>query len=87
MERQWATIPEVCNSLLSRSGFSANLAHNSFATSARLPESRHLKAGNELFTEAPGIPTTTSPTGQVCRALRSWKPYSASSWKPLTIQV
>lgn len=65
MERQWATIPEVCDSLLSRSGFSANLAPNSFATSAKLPESRRLKAANELITEAPGIPTATSPTGQV----------------------
>ena len=47
------------------SGSSANLVAISALTSAKLPESRRIKPGDEVITVAAGFPTTVSPIVQI----------------------
>ncbi len=52
-------------SLLVNSGSSANLVAISALTSAKLPEARRIKPGDEVITVAAGFPTTVAPIVQV----------------------
>ncbi len=65
MERELAAFLGVRHSLLVNSGSSANLVAISALTSAKLPESRRLKTGDEVITVAAGFPTTVAPIVQV----------------------
>jgi CDP-4-dehydro-6-deoxyglucose reductase, E1 len=51
--------------LLVNSGSSANLVAISALTSAKLPEDRRIKPGDEVITVAAGFPTTVAPIVQV----------------------
>ena len=55
----------VRHSLLVNSGSSANLVAISALTSAKVPEARRLKPGDEVITVAAGFPTTVAPIVQV----------------------
>ena len=55
----------VRHSLLVNSGSSANLVAISALTSAKLPEARRIKPGDEVITVAAGFPTTVAPIVQV----------------------
>jgi CDP-6-deoxy-D-xylo-4-hexulose-3-dehydrase len=55
----------VRHSLLVNSGSSANLVAISSLTSAKLPEARRIKPGDEVITVAAGFPTTVAPIVQV----------------------
>jgi CDP-6-deoxy-D-xylo-4-hexulose-3-dehydrase len=55
----------VRHSLLVNSGSSANLIAISALTSAKLPETRRIKPGDEVITVAAGFPTTVAPIVQV----------------------
>ena len=55
----------VRHSLLVNSGSSANLIAISSLTSAKLPDNRRLKPGDEVITVAAGFPTTVAPIIQV----------------------
>jgi CDP-6-deoxy-D-xylo-4-hexulose-3-dehydrase len=55
----------VRHSLLVNSGSSANLIAISALTSAKLPEQRRIKPGDEVITVAAGFPTTVAPIVQV----------------------
>ena len=55
----------VRHSLLVNSGSSANLVAISVLTSAKLPEARRIKPGDEVITVAAGFPTTVAPILQV----------------------
>jgi CDP-6-deoxy-D-xylo-4-hexulose-3-dehydrase len=55
----------VRHSLLVNSGSSANLVAISALTSAKLPEVRRIKPGDEVITVAAGFPTTVAPIVQV----------------------
>jgi CDP-6-deoxy-D-xylo-4-hexulose-3-dehydrase len=65
MERELASFLGVRHSLLVNSGSSANLVAISALTSAKLPDSRRLKPGDEVITVAAGFPTTVAPIVQV----------------------
>ena len=65
MESELAAFMGVRDSLLVNSGSSANLVAISALTSAKLPEARRLKPGDEVITVAAGFPTTVSPIVQV----------------------
>ena len=65
MENELATFLGVHHSLLVNSGSSANLVAISALTSAKLPESRRIKPGDEVITVAAGFPTTVSPIVQI----------------------
>jgi CDP-6-deoxy-D-xylo-4-hexulose-3-dehydrase len=64
---QWelAAFLGVRHSLLVNSGSSANLVAISALTSAKLPEARRIKPGDEVITVAAGFPTTVAPIVQV----------------------
>lgn len=55
----------VRHSLLVNSGSSANLVAISALTSAKLPDARRIKPGDEVITVAAGFPTTVAPIVQV----------------------
>lgn len=55
----------VRHSLLVNSGSSANLVAISALTSAKLPDERRIKVGDEVITVAAGFPTTVAPIVQV----------------------
>ncbi len=55
----------VRHCLLVNSGSSANLIAISALTSAKLPEQRRIKPGDEVITVAAGFPTTVAPIVQV----------------------
>jgi CDP-6-deoxy-D-xylo-4-hexulose-3-dehydrase len=65
MERELAAFLGVRHSLLVNSGSSANLVAISALTSAKLPDARRLKPGDEVITVAAGFPTTVAPIVQV----------------------
>lgn len=65
MEKELAAFLGVRHSLLVNSGSSANLVAISALTSAKLPEDRRLKPGDEVITVAAGFPTTVAPIVQV----------------------
>jgi CDP-6-deoxy-D-xylo-4-hexulose-3-dehydrase len=65
MERELASFLGVRHSLLVNSGSSANLVAISALTSAKLPQDRRLKPGDEVITVAAGFPTTVAPIVQV----------------------
>ncbi len=65
MESELAAFMGVRHSLLVNSGSSANLVAISALTSAKLPEARRLKPGDEVITVAAGFPTTVAPIVQV----------------------
>jgi CDP-6-deoxy-D-xylo-4-hexulose-3-dehydrase len=65
MEQELADFMGVRHSLLVNSGSSANLVAISALTSAKLPEARRLKPGDEVITVAAGFPTTVAPIVQV----------------------
>jgi len=65
MESELASFLGVRHSLLVNSGSSANLVAISALTSAKLPEERRLKPGDEVITVAAGFPTTVAPIVQV----------------------
>jgi CDP-6-deoxy-D-xylo-4-hexulose-3-dehydrase len=65
MEKELAAFLGVRHSLLVNSGSSANLVAISALTSAKLPDSRRLKPGDEVITVAAGFPTTVAPIVQV----------------------
>lgn len=65
MEKELASFLGVRYSLLVNSGSSANLVAISALTSAKLPEDRRLKPGDEVITVAAGFPTTVAPIVQV----------------------
>ncbi len=65
MEKELATFMGVRHSLLVNSGSSANLVAISALTSAKLPEDRRIKPGDEVITVAAGFPTTVAPIVQV----------------------
>ena len=65
MEKELAAFLGVRHSLLVNSGSSANLVAISAITSAKLPDSRRLKPGDEVITVAAGFPTTVAPIVQV----------------------
>ena len=65
MEQELAAFLGVRHSLLVNSGSSANLVAISALTSAKLPEARRLKPGDEVITVAAGFPTTVAPIVQV----------------------
>src|ERR1700677_2070309 len=60
-EQELAKIMGVKRSLLVNSGSSANLLAFSALTSAKLPDERRVKAGDEVITVAAGFPTTVAP--------------------------
>jgi CDP-6-deoxy-D-xylo-4-hexulose-3-dehydrase len=61
MERELAAFLGVKNSVLVNSGSSANLLVVSALTSAKLPEEKRLRPGDEVITCAAGFPTTVAP--------------------------
>jgi CDP-6-deoxy-D-xylo-4-hexulose-3-dehydrase len=65
MEGELAAFLGVRHCLLVNSGSSANLVAISALTSAKLPEARRLKPGDEVITVAAGFPTTVAPIVQV----------------------
>jgi CDP-6-deoxy-D-xylo-4-hexulose-3-dehydrase len=65
MEKELAAFLGLRHSLLVNSGSSANLVAISALTSAKLPDSRRLKPGDEVITVAAGFPTTVAPIVQV----------------------
>ncbi|WP_254954236.1 MULTISPECIES: lipopolysaccharide biosynthesis protein RfbH [unclassified Cyanobium] len=65
MEAELAAFLGVRSTLLVNSGSSANLVAISTLTSAKLPDSRRLKPGDEVITVAAGFPTTVAPIVQV----------------------
>ena len=65
METELAAFMGVRHSLLVNSGSSANLVAISALTSAKLPEGRRIKPGDEVITVAAGFPTTVAPIVQV----------------------
>lgn len=65
MEQELAAFMGVRHSLVVNSGSSANLVAISALTSAKLPEARRLKPGDEVITVAAGFPTTVAPIVQV----------------------
>ena len=65
MESELAAFMGVRHSLLMNSGSSANLVAISALISAKLPEARRLKPGDEVITVAAGFPTTVAPIVQV----------------------
>ena len=65
MEKELAAFLGVRHSLLVNSGSSANLVAISALTSAKLPEDRRIKSGDEVITVAAGFPTTVAPIVQV----------------------
>jgi CDP-6-deoxy-D-xylo-4-hexulose-3-dehydrase len=65
MESELAAFLGVRHSLLVNSGSSANLVAISALTSAKLPEARRIKPGDEVITVAAGFPTTVAPIVQV----------------------
>jgi len=65
MESELAAFMGVRHSLLVNSGSSANLVAISALTSAKLPEARRLRPGDEVITVAAGFPTTVAPIVQV----------------------
>ena len=64
-QRELAAFLGVRHSLLVNSGSSANLIAISALTSAKLPEQRRIKTGDEVITVAAGFPTTVAPIVQV----------------------
>jgi CDP-6-deoxy-D-xylo-4-hexulose-3-dehydrase len=60
-EHELAKIMGVKRSLLVNSGSSANLLAFSALTSAKLPDERRVKSGDEVITVAAGFPTTVAP--------------------------
>jgi CDP-4-dehydro-6-deoxyglucose reductase, E1 len=64
-QNELAAFLGVRYSLLVNSGSSANLVAISALTSAKLPEARRLKPGDEVITVAAGFPTTVAPIVQV----------------------
>ncbi len=65
MEKELAAFLGVRHSLLVNSGSSANLVAISALTSAKLPEARRIRPGDEVITVAAGFPTTVAPIIQV----------------------
>ena len=65
MEKELAAFMGVRHSLLVNSGSSANLVAISALTSAKLPEARRIRPGDEVITVAAGFPTTVAPIVQV----------------------
>ena len=65
MEKELAAFMGVRHSLLVNSGSSANLVAISALTSAKVPEARRIKPGDEVITVAAGFPTTVAPIVQV----------------------
>jgi CDP-4-dehydro-6-deoxyglucose reductase, E1 len=64
-QQELAAFLGVRHSLLVNSGSSANLVAISALTSAKLPEARRIKPGDEVITVAAGFPTTVAPIVQV----------------------
>lgn len=64
-QKELAAFLGVRHSLLVNSGSSANLVAISALTSAKLPEVRRIKPGDEVITVAAGFPTTVAPIVQV----------------------
>ena len=64
-QNELAAFLGVRHSLLVNSGSSANLVAVSALTSAKLPEARRIKPGDEVITVAAGFPTTVAPIVQV----------------------
>ena len=64
-QKELAAFLGVSHSLLVNSGSSANLVAISALTSAKLPEARRIKPGDEVITVAAGFPTTVAPIVQV----------------------
>jgi CDP-4-dehydro-6-deoxyglucose reductase, E1 len=64
-QKELAVFLGVRHSLLVNSGSSANLVAISALTSAKLPEARRIKPGDEVITVAAGFPTTVAPIVQV----------------------
>ena len=64
-QKELAAFLGVRHSLLVNSGSSANLVAISVLTSAKLPEARRIKPGDEVITVAAGFPTTVAPIVQV----------------------
>ncbi len=64
-QRELAAFLGARHSLLVNSGSSANLIAISALTSAKLPEQRRIKTGDEVITVAAGFPTTVAPIVQV----------------------
>jgi len=64
-QQELAAFMGVRHSLLVNSGSSANLVAISALTSAKLPEARRIKPGDEVITVAAGFPTTVAPIVQV----------------------
>jgi len=65
MEKELAAFLGVRHSLLVNSGSSANLVAMATLTSAKLPDARRIKPGDEVITVAAGFPTTVAPIVQV----------------------
>jgi len=65
MEKELAAFLGVRHSLLVNSGSSANLVAMASLTSAKLPQERRIKPGDEVITVAAGFPTTVAPIVQV----------------------
>ena len=65
MEKELAAFLGVRHSLLLNSGSSANLVAMAALTSAKLPQQRRIKPGDEVITVAAGFPTTVAPIVQV----------------------
>ena len=65
MEKELAAFLGVRHSLLVNSGSSANLVAIAALTSAKLPQHRRIKPGDEVITVAAGFPTTMAPIVQV----------------------
>jgi CDP-6-deoxy-D-xylo-4-hexulose-3-dehydrase len=64
-QKELAAFLGVRHSLLVNSGSSANLVAISSLTSAKLPEARRIKPGDEVITVSAGFPTTVAPIVQV----------------------
>ena len=64
-QKELAEFLGVRHSLLINSGSSANLVAISTLTSAKLPDRRRIKPGDEVITVAAGFPTTVAPIVQV----------------------
>ena len=64
-QNELASFLGVRHSLLVNSGSSANLVALTALTSAKLPEPRRIKPGDEVITVAAGFPTTVAPIVQV----------------------
>ena len=65
MEKELASFLGVRHSLLVNSGSSANLVAMAALTSAKLPDKKRIKPGDEVITVAAGFPTTVAPIVQV----------------------